>query len=131
MKNVIRDQDSFAKEVPSFTLDGQSKVNTTTGGLLSLAILILTLFYAIDTLIKMSEGSDPTVSQNVLQDYYTSSNELNLVSDTDFRLAFGWRPYLNVHDKALKFDPKLMRWIARITSISEEGAKTSKDLDTH
>ena len=62
VKNVIRDQDSFAKEVPSFTIDGQSKVNTTIGGLLSLAILILTLFYAIDTFIKLSEGSDPTVS---------------------------------------------------------------------
>ena len=66
VKNVIREQDSFAKEVPSFTMDGQSKVNTTIGGLLSLAILTLTFLYATDTFIKMSEGSDPTVSQNVI-----------------------------------------------------------------
>ena len=47
-------------------MDGQSKVNTTIGGLLSLAILTLTFLYATDTFIKMSEGSDPTVSQNVI-----------------------------------------------------------------
>ena len=107
VKNVIRDQDSFAKEVPSFTIDGQSKVSTITGGLLSLAILILTLVYAIDTFIKMSEGSDPTVSQNVIQDYYNLENDLNLVNDTNFRLAFGWRPYANSYDKALKSAPSV------------------------
>ena len=66
VKNVIKDQDSFAKEVPSFTMDGQSKVNTTIGGLVTLAIFMLTLVYAIDTFIKISEGSDPTVTQSVI-----------------------------------------------------------------
>ena len=86
-------------------MDGQSKVNTTTGGLLSLAILIVTLLYAVDTLIKLAEGSDPTVSENIIQDYFTSEDELNLVNDTNFRLAFGWRPYANEYDKFLKYDP--------------------------
>ena len=63
----------------------------------------------------MSEGSDPTVSQNIIQDYYTSTNELNLVNDTNFRLAFGWRPYGNAHDKALKSDPSMVKWIAQVT----------------
>ena len=102
-----------------------------TGGLLSLAILMLTLFYATDTFIKMFEGSDPTISQNVIQDYYTSTNELNLVNDTNFRFAFGWRPYGNAHDNKLKAESGLVKWIARITSMDKEGFKTSKDLETH
>ena len=81
---------------------------------MSLAILMLTLLYASDTFIKMYKGSDPTVSQSVIQDYYSSENELNLVNDTNFRFAFGWRPFGNAHDKALKYDPSLAKWIARV-----------------
>ena len=93
--------------------------------------MLLTLVYASDTFLRMTEGSDPTVSQNVIQDYYTSKNELNLVNDTNFRLAFGWRLYGNAHDKELKSDPELMTWIARITSLDEEGSINYTNLDTH
>ena len=95
------------------------------------SILVLTLLYASDTAIKISEGSEPNVSQNTIQDYYTSENELNLFNDTNFRLAFGWRPYANSHDRLLKYDNQLTRWIARISSMDKEGIITYKDLDTH
>ena len=92
---------------------------------------MLTLLYASDSFIRLYEGSDPTVSQNIIQDYYTSENELNLVNDTNFRLAFGWRPYGNEYDNALKFDRTMMKWVVRITQMDKKGAKTSKNLDTH
>ena len=92
---------------------------------------MLTLIYSTDTFIKMTEGSDPTVSSSLIQDYYTADNELNLVTDTNFRLAFGWRAYNNANDRALKYDPSLMKWLARIVSLDKEGVQTYKDLATY
>ena len=82
---------------------------------------MLTLLYASDTFIKMYEGSDPNVSQSVIQDYYTSEDELNLVNDTNFRFAFGWRSSENAYDRALKYDHSLVRWIARIILLDKDG----------
>ena len=45
--NVMRSQDEFAKDVPSFNVKGKDKVKTVFGGFISLVIFTLALSYAI------------------------------------------------------------------------------------
>ena len=61
-KNYIRSLDSFAKEVPSFNIDGQSQVQTLVGGCLTLLIMIITFSYATSGMIDLAQKKDPFIT---------------------------------------------------------------------
>ncbi len=45
--NKLQSIDLFGREVPAFNLKGETHVNTTVGGLVSVLILITTLLYTV------------------------------------------------------------------------------------
>ena len=87
----IRSQDSFGKEVPSFNLEGDTQVRTLPGGFVTLTILTVTLAYAITKFADLSQGRNPNITESFVSDYYSSKDEFNLATDTNFRLALGMR----------------------------------------
>ena len=46
MKNLFRRIDSFAKEVPSFNIGGQTNIGSTCGGVMSFAVIVIAFMYA-------------------------------------------------------------------------------------
>ena len=46
MNNMFKRMDSFAKEVPSFNINGQTNIGTTYGGVVSFVVTVLALVYA-------------------------------------------------------------------------------------
>ena len=63
INNVFKQIDSFAKEVPSFNLRGQEKVNTIVGGFVTILILIIIFLYANLKLTQLITGANPVISQ--------------------------------------------------------------------
>ena len=126
----IQEQDSFGKEVPSFNLQGNTMIQTVFGGFCTLAILTLTLGYAITKFSDIVEGRNPNITQSTVFDYYGRSDELNLVHDTNFRLAFGFRWFNYEDDITLVNDPLNVRWLARL-STKQDGVLINTDLPLH
>ena len=61
-QNYIRSLDSFAKEVPTFNIKGQSQVQSLVGGCLTLLIITLTFSYATSKMIDLAQKKDPFVT---------------------------------------------------------------------
>ena len=71
------------------------------GGFMTLTILTCTLGYAITKFVDLSQGNNPNITQSSVVDYYGRSDELNLVDDTNFRLAVGFRWFNYPEDRSL------------------------------
>ena len=85
-------------------------------------VLGLTIFYGAVKFIDLYQGNDPNIRVNSIPDSYGPDDYLNFSDDLNFRLAVGARQY---GVKTLfKQDPKIMRWIAIMTSKELEGVVT-------
>ena len=76
--SFLRNLDNFGKSIPAFNIKGKSSVNTVVGGFLTFAIMTLVLGYASGGMIDLINREDPIINENVIKDYYTVSNGLNL-----------------------------------------------------
>ena len=54
--------DFFGKQVPTFSLGGETKVNTKLGGLVSLIIMYTTLLFALLKWKHMQEYKNPNIT---------------------------------------------------------------------
>ena len=97
-------------------------------------IIGMAIFYGVTKFIDMYEGNDPNIRQNLIPDSYGPSDKLNFSTDINFRLALGARLYRGVNenlDKTLFHDPRLVRWMARLTSLDDNGILISKNFPLH
>ena len=85
--NFFRNRDNFGMDVPSFNIQGSSKLNTVLGGLFSTLILIIALSFASTGLVELFQRSNPIVNVNYEKDYYFS-NKLSF-SKSNINIAFG------------------------------------------
>ena len=69
-QNYIRSLDSFAKDVPSFNIKGQSQVQTLVGGCLTLLIMIITFSYATSKMIDLSQKKDAFITESIEYGFY-------------------------------------------------------------
>lgn len=58
-QKVISSLDFYGKVVPTFNLNGESKVKTTVGGFMTLVIMIITFSYTISNFIDLTQKKDP------------------------------------------------------------------------
>ena len=79
--------DSFGKEVPSFNLRGQEKVNTIVGGSVSILVLIIIFLYANLKLTQLITGANPVISEQLVEDYYSPKDVFDL-NENNIRFAF-------------------------------------------
>ena len=90
--------------MPSFTIEGETQVNTVPGGFLSVMILGIALCYALLGFIDLYEGNDPNIRQNA-PETYSPADRLSFTDDLNFRLAVGTRHIENTDDLTLEYNP--------------------------
>ena len=59
---MIKNFDSFGKEIPSFNIQGETKVNTMCGGLLTLLIGMVVMAFAANNSIELVNPLHPAVT---------------------------------------------------------------------
>lgn len=62
--------DSFGQPLAAFNIGGQSTVNTTTGGILTLALATIVLTYSSIKLLQLIDKHNPNVSEVLELDFY-------------------------------------------------------------
>ena len=110
MDRVLKNMDSFAKEVPSFNIKGETRVTTVFGGFMTLAISLIVLAYSVMQAVKLIEKSDPNVISNFIPSHFQTSEMVNL-NAIGFRFAFTLENYLTLERKD---DPRYIKWFARL-----------------
>lgn len=112
--------DSFGMEVPGFNFKGESKINTALGGVLTSAILICTLAYAVVKMNQLVAGDNPTIVEFFIPDYYSKLDRVR-PGEKGFRIAYSVEGYL---DEERKDDPRYTKWITRLV-----GRKNNEDYE--
>ena len=122
INNALKSFDSFGKEVPAFNIKGESRVNTALGGLLTCAILTVSLIYSVIKIVQMVNGDNPIISDLMLPSHYGPEDKLNL-NEINFRLAFSIEGFV-IRER--KDDPRYVKWFVRLY-----GKKNETRFETH
>ena len=86
-------------------------MNTFIGGIITSAIYLIVISYAVGKMLDLYKRKNPIISDNTLADYYGTHEP---VSMGDFRIAVSVR---GKNDKQIKNDPKYIKWIARMRNF--------------
>ena len=76
--NFLRELDRFGHKIPAFNIKGKDEVKTVLGGILTTAIVILTVSYFMIKLQDLRTGTDKFINYNVMNSYYGEEEGLNL-----------------------------------------------------
>ena len=74
LKNI----DQYGQEIPSFNLKGETRVNTLFGGVITIAIMSLTLAYAILKGIHLLHWTNLTINTYSIPSHFDISETLSL-----------------------------------------------------
>ena len=85
-------------------------LGTVAGGLMTAAVLTLSLLYAVIKTIHLVNASNPVMSALTIPGYYSSMDRFYL-DEANFRMAFAVEGYLDGENKN---DPSYVKWVARI-----------------
>ena len=121
MNKVIKNVDSFGKELPAFNLRGESRVNTLVGGIVTIVIMVLTLSYAVIKAIHLTSKHNPQINENQIAYYFEATHKVK-PSEINFRAAFSIESY---YTRLPINDPRYVKWIAKyITSVDGKHIQT-------
>ena len=65
---MLRNLDRFGKEVPAFNVDGETKINTVVGGILTALIFMTGFLYAGIKLDHLLSRDDPIINHTEITD---------------------------------------------------------------
>ena len=125
--NQLTNLDFFGREVPTFNLKGETHINTSIGGFITVAILITTLAYTTLKFTELYTKADPFINETSIQDYYAQDDTLNL-DEINFKFAFSIEGYFDVQDKN---NPKYLRQYLRMTESFVDGSVKAISLPYH
>ena len=91
-------------------------------------VLGLTLFYAAIKFIDLYQGNDPNIRENNISDSFGADDYFTFTDDLKFRVAVGARTQ---GEKTLRYDPQIVRWVARMNSINDKGIITQTIFPMH
>ena len=112
--------------MPTFNVDGESKINTVVGGILTCIIFITTLLYAGIKLDQLLSKGNPNINYTNIDDYISPEERLDL-NEIGFRMA--WSVEGNL-DKKNKNDSRYVKWMVRFYG-KENGVKFEKFVPFH
>ena len=105
--------------MPTFNLRGELEVKSAVGGFFTFSLIALVLYYATSTLVDLYERNSPIINTNIIEDYYDSTDEMDL-DESNFRFAIGAKEYYS--NQSIN-DPKYVKWVAKIIGNSDTGAR--------
>ena len=68
--NFLRGLDMFGQEVPGFRIKGQRSVNTVLGGIVSSAVILITLLFAGLKMVQLVNKNNPVMSEIEQKTHY-------------------------------------------------------------
>ena len=110
----------FGASLPSFNVQGELKVKTTIGALVSFSIMSLTFLFALLKFQHMSEFRNPSITTFEEEIEASKENNFSLTSG-GFMIAFGMNSYI---DGQVKNDERYVKWIARYEVVDLDGNVT-------
>ena len=125
--NQLTNLDLYGRAVPTFNLKGETHINTSMGGLLSLVIMITTLAYTSLKFTELYTRADPFINETKIPDYYAQSDTLDL-DKINFKFAFSIEGYYDVKNKN---DPRYLRQYLRMTDSFVDGSVKATSLPYH
>ena len=108
---LLKRIDAFKIDLPTFQLNGKQQVASIYGGILTILMLGLMLWYAGLKLEMLITRANPTVSTFKEEFVLTSEDRLNL-KDAGMYFAWTWEGY---NDKKLKDDPRYVKQLVRLS----------------
>ena len=116
---AFRTLDAFGESLPTFNIKGNERVNTITGGVLSIVLYMTVLMYSMIKLGHLISKNNPNIS-TFYQENEMYGRSLNL-NERKFRFAFTVEDYLA--PKKQKNDPRYVKYLFRIY-----GRRNGKDF---
>ena len=110
LSNFMKRIDMFGKEMPSFTLKGETHVGTYYGGFVTLIIFVLTLCFAGLKAVILVNRTNPNISHVRENTHFNGSEKINL-NEINYRLAYIIENY---DDRKTKNDKKYIKYIASL-----------------
>ena len=107
-------------------LNGDEEVKTVLGGLFSLFVIIILVFYGSLKFSQMVTRAQPQVNDTILPSHLENSETLNL-NEINFKFAFTIN---NFQTGVTKDDPHYVKWIARLW-IKKDGVESERILKHH
>ena len=105
---LLRKVDIFGAKVPTFNIQGSSKVNSNAGGLLTLLLFFLSIGFAARRLENLLLNRVSYVTTyNDDEAFEELGASVNLL-DNDFAVAFG----IDDWQDGIRNDPRYVKWIA-------------------
>ena len=117
----------FALRVPAFTIAGQSRFETYTGGLVSLAVVIVTFLFAILKLQHLINHKNPLVNTIIDKNAVSNEEKFEFAKQPDFMMAFALER--TTTNERLE-DPHFVKWFAEHWS-SQDSIMTKKAIKMH
>lgn len=126
ISNVFTNLDIFGVEVPGFNFKGETKVNTTLGGVFTSCIILCTLAYSAIKMNELIAGDNPSIVEFFVPDHYSKQQRVR-PGDFGFRIAFSVEGY---QDQRRKDDPRYTKWLTRLYG-TQGGQEFEKVLQYH
>ena len=124
--SFLERNDLFGEPLPAFNIKGETTVNTVTGGILSVILVVILLAYGGLKFLHLYDKHNPQISEVTEKGVLDSSEIMNL-NQEGFRFAFTIEGYL---DKERKDDPAYVKSLVRLRGL-KDGEKINKLLPYH
>ena len=126
IRTVFQRMDTFGKELPAFNLKGETHINTSYGGVMSLLNFVMIIAYATITFNRLINKQNPDMSTVRTVNFFTGYDKVNL-NELNYRLAFIVESF---DDKKVRIDPWYVKYIARIWQ-EQDGQQFFTNLPLH
>lgn len=120
--------DIFGAPAPSFNIRGEAKVRTNCGGVVTSAILSVTLLFSIVKFQHLITKHNPAVTAYQDKNSWGTADMLRPGSIDDFMMAFAVTSHRE--PRTVKHDPSFVKWISYQRNVAN-GEETSNEVPLH
>jgi len=89
-------------------------VNTITGGVATLALMLVTMAYAALKMIELTSGQNPTINDSKIDGFFESSETVNF-NEINWKMAFSIE---NMGSRMAIDDSRYVKWIVRVYEVN-------------
>ena len=126
MPQFLKKVDLYGRDIPSFSMQGETRVSTSMGGIMTLIIVYVTFLYATLKFQHLVERNNPQVVQwkknDVLHD------EVFHVDEDKFMMAFAIEDFVTYDSKT---DPRYLKWQTVYLEVKDGVTITEREIDTY
>ena len=115
VSNAVKRLDIFGAKIPSFQMDGKSKVRSHFGGCLTFVIFVTVLFFGAVKLQALLTLHNPQINEYVDRSKF-GVNDIYDMREEKFTMAFALETPIN--EQPL-IDPRFVKWVARYVKHEE------------